>query len=391
MNKNTKRLFTLLIIALSFASCKKEEAIVATTTETAATQELVYPSIKNGRLNFPTMDAFRNYMEAIKKIPIEEVEKMNIEHGFKSHYASGKGAANVIESVVTSSYSSDSYIADDYFGAVLNEEHQMQVDYIIAEANNTYSYMVPEGEEYKILAFETALANGTVLPEDIPTDGNFYNSSLYVYPTNANLQISECFLDGKNDNKLQTRGALTTRIIQWSTFDGRWRLHAEAWRVNWGIYASVGIESKCNRVANFFSLWSYYVNSNAQKLSVGFQGNMKVEANFTPNGGITSTVPVAVNILPDIVSVTDDSRAFKLFDQATAVLGIKIGGSNNGASSPIINSSGAVVGATGNNANGFSIGTFKPAKLIVREINLTTKHTGTKDNVLRSINMNFSL
>lgn len=284
MNKNSKKLFTFLIIALSFASCRKEEAIVATTTETSATQELVYPSIKNGRLNFPTMDAFRNYMSAIQKLPIEEVEAMNVSHGFKSHYASGKGAADISSrSLGTRNTVVDDYIPDSYFGAVLNEAHQVLVQDYTWEANNDYSYMVPEGAEDNILSFETALANGMVKPEDIPTDGQYYNSNLYVYPTNATLQISESLSDDKNGKPLNTRGLLSTRQIQWTYFNNTedWRLHAEAWRASWLLYASIGVESKCNRVANFFSLWQYYVNRRITSLGLGYTGTQTVNLSFS--------------------------------------------------------------------------------------------------------------
>lgn len=365
MNKNTKKLFTFLIIALSFASCKKEEAIVATTTETSATQELVYPSIKNGRLYFPSSDAFKSYMAAIHKMSIEDVEKMNVEHGFKSHYASGKGAADQIASATTSSYSYDNYIADDYFGAVLNEAHQMQVSNIICEANNSYSYMVPEGGEDYIQTFETALANGTVNPADMPSNGQNYYGNLFVYPTNVTLQISECLKDGQKDNKLNTR-AIISRQIQYTYFDsGRWRLHAEAWKVNYGIYASIGIESKCNRVANFFSLWSYYVNCNISRISVAYQGTKTTK--IVTLGSTVTTPRIVTNIEStnsnDIR--TDTHRAYTVFDYSVAPLGFSFLSGNPTASNI--------------------------AQLTVTGINLTSQHSGVKDNVTRNINMNISI
>jgi hypothetical protein len=362
MNKNTKKLFTFLIIALSFASCKKEEAIVANTTETLTTQALIYPSIKNGRLHFPSSDAFKSYMETIHKMPLEEVESLNVSHGFKSHYASGKGAADKIASLNEDSYSDDSYIPDHYFGAVLNEEHQIQVGNFICEANNDYSYMVPEGSEDHILDFETALAQGVVHPEDSQLNWQSYYGNLYVYPTNATLEISESLKDGQKDNKLNTR-AIVSRQIRYSYFDsGRWRLHAESWKVNYGIYASIGIESKCNRVANFFSLWSYYVNCNISRISVAYQGNKTLEIETL---GSTFTTPRIVTKIETVGSNdirTDSHRAYTVFDYSIAPLG-------------------------------FSLLSGKPiaysiAKLTVTGINLTSQHSGVKDNVTRNINMN---
>lgn len=390
MNKNTKKLFTFLIIALSFASCKKEEAIVATTTETSATQELVYPSIKNGRLYFPSSEAFKSYMEAIKKMSIEDVEKMNVEHGFKSHYASGKGAADVISSFGTNSYSNDSYIPDNYFGAVLNEEHQMQVDNFISEANNDYSYVVPEGGEDQIQSFEAALANGTVLPEDMPVSGQNYYNNLYVFPTNLTLEIGECLTDGKKDNKLQTRGLLSTRKIQWTYFNNTedWRLHGEAWKGNWGLYASVGVESKCNRVANFFSLWKYYVNSKVSNLSVGFEGTLTIEAKLKV-GNSTTTIPQVVNLPPRVFQNSNEAVIQHYFDQAYGSIGLRLGGLNNGTSVPTVNSSGMVTGSTGNNTINTPFGSV--AVLFVKGIDITSNHLGTKNNVTRRFNMSFSI
>ena len=252
MNKSIKNLFVCLIIAFSFASCHKDEAVVSNVAA-PTTQQLVYPNIKNGRLYFEDMDHFKSYMETIQKMRIEDVEAMNVEHGFKSHYASGKGAANSTSSLGTRSRTSEEFIADIYFAAVLNEDHQLLIDFLVGEANNNYSYMVPEGDEDKILDFETALAKGVVLSEDLPEYGKTYYNNLYVYPTNVRLDIAEYALDGKNDKSLETRGLGATRQIQWTYFNSQedWRLHAEAWASNWLFYASVGIESKCNRSITF--------------------------------------------------------------------------------------------------------------------------------------------
>ena len=195
MNHNFIK-FSIFIIGLSlFSSCQKESVNTNLTT-----QQLVYPKIKNGRLQFEDLEHFKNYMAAINEMPIEEVEDMNKNHGFKSLYASGKGAAEPILPLRTrGGFVADSYIPDDQFAAVLNESHQLQVSTSIYEANNSYSYMVLEGSEDNILDFETALSMGVVKPEDIPSDGQYYYENLYVYPTNLTLDIAEAQLVGNPD------------------------------------------------------------------------------------------------------------------------------------------------------------------------------------------------
>ena len=355
MNHNFIK-FSIFIIGLSlFSSCQKESVNTNLTT-----QQLVYPKIKNGRLQFEDLEHFKNYMAAINEMPIEEVEDMNKNHGFKSLYASGKGAAEPILPLRTrGGFVADSYIPDDQFAAVLNESHQLQVSTSIYEANNSYSYMVLEGSEDNILDFETALSMGVVKPEDIPSDGQYYYENLYVYPTNLTLDIAEAQLVGNPDG-LATRGLTPERKIVYSYFDNDWRLHAEAWKVNYLIYASIGVESKCNKVANFFSLWNYYVNKKINNLSLAYDGVQTKELSTQtctscPKQILVSTQPVSYSqSLPNVSSITNR------LDWSTATIP-------------------------------FSNAKFGIASLKITGMKLTSRHSGNKDGRVRNITMDIEI
>jgi hypothetical protein len=174
---------------------------------------------------------------------------------------------------------------------------------------------------------------------------------LYVYPTSATAQISEYALGEKTGKSLNTRfGA--DRKIGWSSFDGTWRLHGEQWRVNWLLYASTGVESKCNRVARFLGI-GYYKYTAAQELTVGFSGSLTIETDhpFIANQKVTTVQP-----FNDSRTTFGRSHVQHYFDQATAVIN-------------------------------FTKGYIKPAKLVVKSMTINSVYRGKLNNVTRQFSL----
>ncbi len=275
--------FAILSVCLTiFVACQKDivNAPVAEIENSSTTKpsdqattnlekaRALYPTIKKGRLAFANQAAFTAYMDVITKLQVEDVEQLNKEKGFISHYTASQQERNEQNSAQFGDDKSDSpkwVIPDVDFAATLNDEREVAVgEGIICRAGNDFSFLYKEGNSYLIENFYRDYESGSV---SVPEEGlDYADGSLYVYQTGM---VS---LD--NGGKAQVRDAILgySKLSRGHvSFDGTWRLFGEHWRGSWIVYASTGVMTGCQKVACI--LWGrvcWYEYKNATQLGMNF-------------------------------------------------------------------------------------------------------------------------
>jgi hypothetical protein len=316
----------LAITGILMTSCQKDQSlpVQVDTVKVEEPQEkptidalrAAYPTIKKGRLAFSSRADFKTYMGLVGKYSIADIEALNQEKGFKSHFAKthkeeeNTNSANLGGDDKEESAKYD--IPDPYFAETLDENREVAVgEGTICRAGNDFSFTFPDGQSYLIDAFYQDYERGSVT---VPEDGTFIGD-LFVYPT---------AIEAPNVGGTKVRDIFKSRVRDNQPFAGSaFRLYGEMWQGNWIVYASSGTKSECNRTKTVFWI-TYYVYTNANKLSVSPSNvrlALSVDAMCNPISGLFN-FPVST------VSGVNTSCESKRFEWQTAILGGTIGGPN---------------------------------------------------------------
>ncbi len=281
----------LEITGTFFTSCQKDQdvPVQVNTVQAEAPQEkssldalrAAYPTIEKGRLHFNSQADFKTYMGLIGQYDIADIEALNQEKGFRSHFAKTHQAedtntANAGGGGGDKEESAKWDIPDPYFAETLDENREISFgNGVVCRAGNDFSFIFPAGQQGLIDAFCQDYARGGVT---IPEDGT-YIGNLFVYPT---------AIEAPNVGGTKVRDIFKSRVRDNMPFAGSdYRLYGEMWQGNWFVYASSGTKSECNKTRTIFWI-TYYTYTNAAKLGVSWNVTMATEID-----GSCNPVPLA--------------------------------------------------------------------------------------------------
>lgn len=318
----------LAITGTFFTSCQKDENAPVQTADVAkveAPQEkpsidalrAAYPTVEKGRLNFKSQADFKTYMGLIGKYDIADIEVLNREKGFVSHFAKmhAEEDPTVANAAAGDKGGSESTgdIPDPYFASTLDANREVSVGGgAICRAGNDFSFIYSNGQSYLIDAFYQDYARGAV---SVKEDGE-YIGDLFVYPT---------AIEAPNTGGTKVRDIFKSRVRRNEPFAGSaFRLYGEMWQGNWYIYASSGTKSECNRTKTVFWI-TYYVYTKASQLSVSTTPSVRLALSIDNMCNPTAGV---FNFPLTTVSGANTSCESKRFEWQTAQIGGSTGGPN---------------------------------------------------------------
>lgn len=194
--------------------------------------------VRDGRLVFASMDAFKIFMDSIVNQDGTVLDKIEGTLGFLSMRRNAyqqEPPADQKGSDIDEDYWMP--ISDPYFATALNPEGLIQIGKDVYKVTADHVYKGNEADATLLLTAKAHLELATLLPNLESFDVQSYNASLFQFGNNC-----------------------------YST-NGEYRLKGRSWVSNWFIYSSAGAESEFQQQKKFL-WWRWWRPTKAQSLSL---------------------------------------------------------------------------------------------------------------------------
>lgn len=228
-----KKILFVIFFSLFIVSCEKDEILI---DDTSQTNEIVssvvsfYPKIDaKKRLVFNNMTHFANFMEALDKLSLEEIQRINENHKFTSSYAKRIQREQKLGYKITSNI-----IEDKKFASILNENNEIffEKESMIYQANHDYCFYVHMNDYDLINEFRN---DNNVKSYKFSENKEYieYKSILKVAKT----------IQESSEMKILAKGERSDMF----SVDPKRKLIGQTGRRNYLVYQTVFGETRCER------------------------------------------------------------------------------------------------------------------------------------------------
>lgn len=243
----------VLSLLVEASSCNKEADKVIPIKSDSANRVAEGVEVRHGRLVFYDMEAFKNYMDEMHSMSLEEVEVADANDGvlsLREHYAQIDGVGENATESTDQLFETGQLlmVPDSRFASVLNKDGVFQIGDEIHKITQNMEYIIANGDE-------DILENSDWNNPNVTQFQIEFTSTIEPAPeggktsTNNNGSIKPSSQNGRSGNFVgwysQTKETDNNGVKLPQTWNGRpTRIFASQWNVTYAAYASHGVRSK---------------------------------------------------------------------------------------------------------------------------------------------------
>ena len=261
-----------IFVTVSIIGCKKDDITTQTNAnKTKSVSSLSMPTISNGRLNFQTEDAFKNFVANYSETDITELNSALLNMGFKSVYYYSQDENN--EEELTQKEYPD--IHDPYLTSILNSDVEIQIENFVFQITDKYVFKADVNKAHMLNNIDMSqYANANVEEIINVTDG----IQAYV-AQGLQLKALNYPVIGRNSQSI-------TFPVPYNTTE---EFYYSNWAEYYWFYQSIGCKSEFNRkrmwiwpIKRWLSTWTDNLYCQGEVSYKEFKGNVSGTPNSTP-------------------------------------------------------------------------------------------------------------